>query len=376
MGFKVNKTKADLCSYPPYVIMGEEKVGKTTLFRDLVLYKYGVPERGLLISLGNEEGFLALDDINYEEAKVWSKMDDGISRGLVEIIDEVIQTQQDPDTSIRIVGLDTLDQLVALAIKQIFEEHREIYGSYPKSINDAFGGFNRGKERVNSIIEEQISRLREANIAVFILAHTKVKSNNDIYSGITYDVITNNLESTYYKPIADRAQMIVNIVYKREFGDISEKKKKVNNTKEGDVIKKGNLVSTERMMVFCNDPFVDAGGRFSGLPQALPLSAENFLKAFEIGVKNSSRATEKEMEERKIEENKINEDIAKKTSLKEELDKKEAIAKEITDWIRVNTENSGDVVALIKKKKFKGFSRKDLESISMKDLVEVQKLLV
>ena len=91
MAFKVNRTKADLCSYPPYVIMGEEKVGKTTLFRDLVLCKYKVPERGLLISLGNEEGFLALDDINYEEAKVWSKMDDGISRGLVEIIDEVIQ---------------------------------------------------------------------------------------------------------------------------------------------------------------------------------------------------------------------------------------------------------------------------------------------
>ena len=132
MGFKINKVKADLRSYPPFLIMGEAKVGKTTLFRDLVLLNYKNPAKGLLISLGQEEGYHSLDDLNYEEAQEWTALEDeNGNRGLVEIIDEVLETQSDKENKIEMVCLDTLDELVTLAAHQVFEEHRETTGSYP-----------------------------------------------------------------------------------------------------------------------------------------------------------------------------------------------------------------------------------------------------
>lgn len=374
MGFKINKVKVDLRSYPPYLIMGEPKVGKTTLFRDLVLLTCKDKEKGLLISLGQEEGYLALDDLQYEEAKVWDQIEDiNGKRGLVQIIDEVLETQ-DSDNRIELVCFDTFDELVDIAIQQVFEEHRDLTGSYPKSINDALGGYSRGKEKVNRLIKEQIARLREAHVAVFILAHTKVKSKNDAYSDVNYEMITNNLDSTYYNPIANMAQMIVNIVYKRQFNDISEKKKK---TKNGEIVEqKGNLMSSQRMMVFCDDEFVDAGGRFHGLPKELPLSAENFMKAFEMGVKNSTTASESELEERKQNEIAENNAIAEKASEDLAMDKKLKIVGEIKAAIHENQETAFlKIKPVVSKYKIKGFEKEHLVDVDIEKLIEIKNLL-
>ena len=35
MGFKINRIKADLGSYPHYMLLGIRKIGKTTFVRDL-----------------------------------------------------------------------------------------------------------------------------------------------------------------------------------------------------------------------------------------------------------------------------------------------------------------------------------------------------
>ena len=69
MGFKLNRIKADLKAYPPYLIMGESKVGKSTLFRDLVLYNYKTPTKGLLLSIADENGYYALDQFTGRRCK-------------------------------------------------------------------------------------------------------------------------------------------------------------------------------------------------------------------------------------------------------------------------------------------------------------------
>lgn len=43
MAFKMNTVKASLESYPAIILQGIPKVGKTTFFRDLVLYEYKDP---------------------------------------------------------------------------------------------------------------------------------------------------------------------------------------------------------------------------------------------------------------------------------------------------------------------------------------------
>lgn len=71
MGFKINRIKADLGSYPHYMLLGIRKIGKTTFVRDLIKEKYGDATKGLLISCGAENGYHALDDLQVEEAKVF-----------------------------------------------------------------------------------------------------------------------------------------------------------------------------------------------------------------------------------------------------------------------------------------------------------------
>lgn len=289
--FRKNTIKIDLCSYPPYIIMGEPKIGKTTLFRDLVLYNYGSEDKGLLVSFGDEEGYVALDKLQYEVAKEWDAVEDkdtGV-RGFKQIVDEIIQS------GIKIVGLDTFDKLVEVAAKEVLKLHKRETNTICKSLNDAFGGFQRGRDRMVQLILEQIGRLRSAGIAVFVLAHTKFKEKKDIISGDSYEQLTNNLRSDFYSCLSHIAQMIVNITVDR-------------------TIEEGRIIDEKRYMYFRSTALVEAGGRFKDVPEKLELGAANFMKAFEQGVKGSflTPKTDEELEAQKEQELKELEAAAEK----------------------------------------------------------------
>ena len=167
-------------------------------------------------------------------------------------------------------------------------------------------------------ILEQVGRLRSVGYAVFILAHTKNKDKTDPVTGEQYEQVTNNLFTTYYNPIADICQMIVNIVIERD-------------------IKDGKQIGSSRVMYFQSNGLVDAGGRFTGLPEKLPLSADSFMSAFEMGVKGSmmtDNVSEKDIKKMQDNENKEREtnvekaqkvEKAKKTAEEEISKKKEML---------------------------------------------------
>ena len=140
MGFKKNVVKVDLRSYPPYLIMGQPKVGKSSLFRDLVLRNYdGDEEKGLLLSFADEEGYLALDKLQYEKVTEWDMDEDEEgNRGFVQIVDDLVENKS--EYGIEMICLDTLDKLVEVATKEVFEIHRRLKGSRPESLNGALGG--------------------------------------------------------------------------------------------------------------------------------------------------------------------------------------------------------------------------------------------
>ena len=48
-----------------------KKFGKTTLFRDVILEKYGDPSYGLLIGCGDEVGYKLLDNLNFVQVTSW-----------------------------------------------------------------------------------------------------------------------------------------------------------------------------------------------------------------------------------------------------------------------------------------------------------------
>lgn len=378
MARKINRVKVDLGSYPHYLIMGVKKVGKTTLFSDLVDYLYpNHPEKGILISCGDEDGYKGLDQLQYEEVLEWDKVEDSDgNRGLVQAFDEIISLRG-TDEQIDLVCIDTLDEFVELAIGQVKEEHRSDKGKYPISMNEALGGYGAGQKRVTELMMEQIRRLNQAGLAVFILAHTKVKEQTDPLTQDPYEMITNNLDSRYYNPVANSAQMVVNIVMDRNIEGVTETKKKVKG-KEETIVIAGRQTTMERNMYFRENPFVDAGGRFKGLPEKLPLSAENFMKAFKMGVEASQKTqmSNDEYNERLTEEQNKNIENGIKLHKKEIQQKKKDIAQEINIKLSSNPpkEVLTEVVKEIQELGLKSFDDESLKNVEIEQLQNILKL--
>lgn len=269
MGFKINRIKADLGSYPHYMLLGIRKIGKTTFIRDLIKEKYGDATKGLLISCGAENGYHALDDLQVEEAKVFNQDydEETDSRGFIQIVDDIVENNK--DYGIKLVAIDTLDCLYDIAAQEAIRLSRKETGKPCKSINDAFGGYGRGLDRVIALIQEQITRLEDAGIAVFILSHVKEKTRTDMVTGEEYQVWTNNLMDKVYGAIADTAQMVMMAVFDRE-------------------IKDKKVTGENRVLYLRATASLDAGSRFHGLPEKVPFTPKAFVEAFEEGVKNSA----------------------------------------------------------------------------------------
>ncbi len=390
MAIKMNIVKSDLRSYPHYLIMGSPKSGKSTLFRDIVLHQYNDPTKGLLISCGDEEGYHSLDQLQVEDVKHWDlEEDDEGNRGIIQLTDDLILNKK--ELGIEIVALDTLDQLVGLATKEVFEIHRRKYGKYPDSLNGALGGYNAAPKKVAELIMEQISKLNRAGYAVFVLAHTKKKDKTDVVTGETYEQLTNDLMSTFYGPVANTAQMIVNVIMELDFDDSSLQYKKVETTQSNG--KKGEEVvevrrkraEPKRVMYFRDSGFVDAGGRFEGLPEKLPLSAENFMKAFEMGVEASrikpvdakTIAKQKKDEEKQIE--KQSEAVKEEVKAKEKSNQEDERKSEISALIKTHMPTLGkDSLGLIKDVSteygIKSFA--DLTVVPLEALIKIERIII
>ena len=69
----VNVIKPDIKNLSIY-LRSTKKFGKTTLFRDMILAKYGDPSRGLLVGCGNEIGYKMLDNLNVTQVKTYKDM--------------------------------------------------------------------------------------------------------------------------------------------------------------------------------------------------------------------------------------------------------------------------------------------------------------
>lgn len=284
MGIKKNRVKVDLCSYPPYMILGQRKIGKSTLMVDIAKEGFGDMDKLITISMGEEEGYHHLDGLTYDVATAWTKEEDKYgNRGFIQIVDDIIENNK--EYGYKMVALDTFDEMVRIAIEEVVRQSYIETKKPCKSILDAFGGFNRGIDRLKTMLLEQIVRLNKSGLAVFILAHTKMKEKTDPLSGETYEVLTNDLRADIYGFIADKCQMVVAVAIERE-------------------IKEGRQIGEKRMMFFRSNGLIECGGRFYGLPEKLELSGANFMKAFEMGVKHSMNepVSENTLEDMKITE--------------------------------------------------------------------------
>ena len=266
MGFKkptVIKTKADIQSLTIF-LRSVRKWGKSTLFRDLILEKYGDPECGLLVGIGNEIGYNLLDNLNATQVESWKDLKD-LKKWLI--------NEKGKEHNIKMVAFDVVEELIPLAEAEVIRLSNS-EGKPATTLNNALGGYGEGRKRLQKILKEYFTELRKAGFGIFCIGHTKVKTikeKGDDTEG--YNVLSSTLSNDYESIFSDIFDVVLT-------GTIE---KTIDGKK---------VTGEERRLYFRSTGYIDAGCRFSNMavPEYIVYDdgfAKTFLNTLEEGLRKS-----------------------------------------------------------------------------------------
>lgn len=314
MSFKkpsVIKTKADIQSLTIF-LRSVRKWGKSTAYRDLILEKYGDPEAGLLVGVGNEVGYNLLDNLNATQVESWKDCKE-LKRWLI--------NEKGKEHNIKIVAFDVVEELIPLAEQEVIRMSNA-EGKACTTLNGALGGFGEGRKRLQKILKEFFTDLRKAGFGIFCIGHTKVKTikeKGDETEG--YNILSSTLSNDYESIFADIFDVILT-------GTIE---KAVDGKK---------VVGEERRLYFRSTGYIDAGCRFA--PNAVPEYivyegnfARTLLDTLEEGLRKSKTNTVSKEEFKKEQAKEVKELENKQLELPQEPELKISKA-EVVDKLKVN----------------------------------------
>ena len=130
----VNQITADIGTLTMY-LRSVKKFGKTTLFRDVIIEKYGDPTRGLLVGCGSETGYALLDNLNCTQIESYQDLID-LGNWLI--------TEKGKSHNIEMIAFDTVDELVQICDRETIARYEQESGKKCRSIKGAFGGYGAG----------------------------------------------------------------------------------------------------------------------------------------------------------------------------------------------------------------------------------------
>lgn len=278
----INEIKPDIKNLSIY-LRSTKKFGKSTLFRDVILSKYGDPSRGLLVGCGNEVGYKMLDNLNVTQVNTYKDMIE-LQKWLIE--------EKGKEHNIEMIAFDTGDELALLAdAETIRQSNIENPSKKCKSIKAAFGGYTAGeKYSANDLIKPYMAKLQDADFGVWVIAHTKFKTIKE-KGGLDEDgymQLSSNMGADYEAAFGDIFDVTLTGVIDR---DLEEKK-------VGDKTKK-YATDEVRKLYFRGTTLIDAGGRFAdgAVPEYLvfdkPNMAEDFIRTVEEGMEKSKTSLKK-----------------------------------------------------------------------------------
>lgn len=334
----INVIKPDIKNLSIY-LRSTKKFGKSTLFRDVILEKYGDPSRGLLVGCGNEKGYKMLDNLNATQVKTY--------KDLQELADWLIN-EKGKEHNIEMVAFDTGDELALIAdTETIRQSNVENPSKKCKSIKAAFGGYTAGeKYSANDIIKPYMTKLEDAGFGVWVIAHTKFKTIKE-KGGLEEDgymQLSSNMGADYEAAFGDIFDVTLTGVIDR---DLEEKK-------VGDKVKK-YATDTVRKLYFRGTTLIDAGGRFAdgAVPEYMvfdkPNMAADFIRVVEEGMEKSKSTIGKKSTSKKATPIK-EEKVAEPDPIEE--DDIDDIDTPVEDTIEETTETSAypdDLDAVIRK---------------------------
>ena len=276
----VNQITADISLLTMY-IRSVKKWGKTTLFRDVIIEKYGDPTKGLLVGCGSEIGYTLLDNINCTQVETYAD--------LIELGNWLIN-EKGKSHDIKIIAFDTVDELVNICDKETIARYEKESNKKCRSIKGAFGGFGAGSQyTANNLIKPFMAALKKAGFGIWAIAHTSmktIKNKGDIEED-GYQMLTSNLEKNAESAFGDIFDITLTGVIDRTFNT------KVKDGFNGKKVKENFIDDEVRKLYFRGTSVIDAGGRFAAdaVPEYLVFDKGNmaaeFIKTVEEGIEKS-----------------------------------------------------------------------------------------
>ena len=248
-------------------LFAESGSGKTSTFIEMA--EKNVGEDGyILLNIGLEDGVDAIQGAVYENVKTWADFD--------AIVNDICKNKNTDYKDLRVVAIDTLDELELLGRKEVIRLHNIDYPSKRiKEFNKAYGGFNNCHDKLSEIILERIAKLKDVGVATFIIGPVKRRTMMDAVSNTEYDIITAKVSNNLFNSIKTKLHVlglghVKRNVDKVEIGeDIMGKKKYANQTTE-----------ERRVITFRDDNFtIDSKSRFAEIIPEIPFNADSFYNA-------------------------------------------------------------------------------------------------
>lgn len=270
---KINKMSTRFEDYS-YIINGVAGVGKTTLAYEIGRQITGSDEGTFIITLGKEPEPKHIPNVFYDTAPDFKTLN--------MIVNELCENKSEyPHT--KFVAFDSLDELFRIAERYVIKEWNDNckIDERAKTIKQAYKGFQAGENRVCDLVVQTLGKLTDAGYSLIEIGHTKVKSKTDIFTDVTYEQITCNLDNKYYNTVKDKVNLVATCYLEKTMENIKEKKNAF--TKEMDKV--GSLTSEKRVIVFRDDDMaIDTKSHFEYIVPKIEFSTANFIKAVQDAI--------------------------------------------------------------------------------------------
>ena len=280
---KRSKISDNLYDYS-IMICGESGIGKTTVLSELCEKEFG--EDGyLLLNTGDEEGVSAIDGVTYEDVPTYKKFD--------EVVKDIIKNKKTDYANLKVVILDTLDQLIEITEKTAIDNwNRENMGNKnfkpAKTLNSVEGGFGAGYDVVFNMIYDKVRALGKVGVKVWYTCHSKTKDIVDPVTSAAYTTLTSNMAQRYFNDFKTKVHVVGVACLDRSIEVEGTGRTNIINHKEITVNK---VKDEKRKIVFRDDSYsVDSKSRFSGIVNEIPLDSDALIKALKDAIKNSKKS--------------------------------------------------------------------------------------
>ena len=347
----INKTKTDIQSLTIY-LRSVKKWGKSTLFRDLILEKYGDVEKGLLVGVGAEAGYNILDNLNVTQVESFKDLKE-LKKWLI--------NEKGKEHDIRMIAFDVVEELIPLVEAEVIRMSN-VEGKPCTTFNGAYGGYGEPRKKLQKLLKDYFVDLRKAGFGIFCIGHTKVKNvkeKGDETEG--YNILTSTLSNDNESIFADIFDCVLT-------GTIEK------------TIDSKKITGEERRLYMRGNGYVDAGCRFApdSVPEYIVYEgnfARKFIDTLEEGLRRS-KTNPVSKEEFKKEQAKEVKELENKLPDQPEEEQEPTLNKvEAVNTIKANISklNFADVQNVMKKYGFANFNNPD--EIPEEGLLEILKMI-